>query len=248
MTQVHEPRFGDFGEPTQPQRTSALAVLALITGILSLIVCCIPFVGTGLGLIGAVCGVAALIFIGGSMGRLTGKGMAVSGLVCAILALVFNIAIIVGITTGLKLFQNYGEFVTIAQSEDQTKLAGMLAPDTAQAVTPEDMARFKKDTTDALGKFQRIEPGMMNLMSAFMRLSALGPAGIPSQYQGKPGGTVQPIPMLATFEKGQAMVLIIIEQDPAATPDPNLPAGKIVNFGVFQEGKQPIWFIDPNGP
>ena len=69
--------------PLAESKTSGLAVAALVFGIISLIPClgCFTFIP------GLILGIVALVKIGHSQGRLTGKGLAIGGIVTSALAL-----------------------------------------------------------------------------------------------------------------------------------------------------------------
>ena len=71
----------DAGTAAIPVKTSGLAIAALILGILSFFSC-------GLLIIPAlICGIIALVKIGGSNGRLKGTGMAITGIVLPVVVL-----------------------------------------------------------------------------------------------------------------------------------------------------------------
>jgi len=73
--------------PTPAPKTSALAVAALVAGILG-------FCTLGLGsLVGLVLAIVALVRIGRSNGRLAGKGLAIGGLAASIVSLLFSVIV-----------------------------------------------------------------------------------------------------------------------------------------------------------
>ena len=72
----------------EAERTSVMAILSLVCSL----ICCIP----GLGILGSLLGVFALIGIGGSRGRVGGKGLAISGIIIGILMTVIWIGAFIG--------------------------------------------------------------------------------------------------------------------------------------------------------
>jgi len=247
MTQVQEPRFGDFGTPPVSTRTSVMAILALVVGILSLLICCAPIVGPGLALIGLIAAVTALIFISGGQGRVTGKGLAITGMICSFISLVFGIAVTVGMGMFVKQFGQYGTVIAAAQAESPKGLDAYLATSTAQAVTREEMEDFRKKTIEQVGAYKRVDGGFMSLATAFSNLGQLGPAGLPAKYQSRgPGGGVAPLPMMVEFEKGTYLVIVVVEQTPGAKTAAPTPFGPVENIGVFPTGQPAIWFLDPS--
>ena len=74
--------------PTETQRTSALAILSLVFGLLF----CIPFAAPALGVL---FGIIALVLIARSNGTLRGQGLAIAGLIVSGVVLCAHVAITV---------------------------------------------------------------------------------------------------------------------------------------------------------
>jgi hypothetical protein len=84
--------------------------------------------------------------------------------------------------------------VEVAQSDDQSGMTALLSPGTAQTLTPEELAAFKTSTLDALGKYQRVSPGMLAFGKGAMKMAGMS-TQIPQQYMGRPGSSsVFPMP------------------------------------------------------
>ena len=86
---------------SQPQN-SGLAIAGMVTGIVSLLFICIPF----LSIIGFILGIIGIILSGIAIGQInkgqaSGKGMAVAGLVTSIIALVISCFAVIGLYTFL---------------------------------------------------------------------------------------------------------------------------------------------------
>ncbi len=83
-----------FGGPQMPmQKTHALAIASLVTGILSILpsCCCLGFLGIPLAIAGVITGVLGLMKIKAAPDAFKGNGMAIAGLICASLGLVFGV-------------------------------------------------------------------------------------------------------------------------------------------------------------
>src|SRR5262245_43405191 len=95
---VYQPTADDFSpDELGPRRTSILAIISLI---LSLI-CIIP----GFGLLGAIFGLAGLIGIMQSRGRVGGTGLAVAGMILGLLFSAVWIGVGLGMVKAGKFFQ-----------------------------------------------------------------------------------------------------------------------------------------------
>jgi len=243
MSTFQAPPDAVFGQqPETPKRSSVAGVISLVLGILSIVGCCIPGVGPVIGGVGAVLAVLALVFIGRSGGRLGGRGAAIGGLVCSIIGVFFGLLLLVGASQFMGMFVRYGRAVEIAHSDDTTPLQEMLTTSAVQAATPESFAAFKNETIASLGKFQEIKPGWGRFFQAFSQFGALQ-GSLPPAYAGG-GGTVAPIPMLGTFEKGDALIIFVVDQNEKSG---TMQIGKLENVGVAPVGGPISWLIDPAG-
>ena len=91
MTQFNPPTFGQPIQPVVPERTSPLAILGLVFGILG-------FCTAGLlGVVGLILGIVAIVGINKSQGRLGGSGLAIATIVVSAFSLVVGCAILPGL-------------------------------------------------------------------------------------------------------------------------------------------------------
>lgn len=74
------------------QSTSAMSILSLILGILSLILCCIGFGGI-FGIVGFILGLIVLIT------KKPGKGLAIAGIITSIIGMILSLMIVAGIVS-----------------------------------------------------------------------------------------------------------------------------------------------------
>lgn len=233
------PPGGEFAASMQePQRTSVAAILSLVCGILGLVGCCIPFGGPGLAIIGLLCAVVAFLAIGRSEGRLGGRGVAIGGLVCSLIGLVLGISVAVGAAFFVRMIgNNYAPVTQSALGGDPATLSAHISTTAAPSVTPEVIAAFESTASGSLGKFREFKPGIWAMFKAGARMKEKE-ASIPSRYQ------QQMIPLMGIFEKGEAPVLIVMNQQ---EPGPNqLP--KVENIGIITPDGDLVWLIDPGQP
>lgn len=78
------------------QENKGLAIASMVTGIIGLVLFCVPVVNLILGLLGVVLGGVSL------SKKQAGKGMAIAGLVCGLLALLWGIyyVVVYGLVVG----------------------------------------------------------------------------------------------------------------------------------------------------
>jgi hypothetical protein len=75
------------------QKTHALAIASLVTGILSILpsCCCMGFLGIPLAIAGVVTGALGLMKIKAAPDAFKGNGLAIAGLICASMGLIFGV-------------------------------------------------------------------------------------------------------------------------------------------------------------
>lgn len=220
------------------QRTSVLAIVALV---LSLI-CFIP----GLGAIGALLGVVALILISKSAGRLVGSGFAIAGIIIGLIVTVLWVAALVGASSVLGVFSS--SFVKPAEntlmaieSGDYAKARAEFASTTSAQLTDADFDAFKKEYQEELGSFKAAPSGMLEYVTLF---SGLGPS-ISSKMQ-QIQGRQDTIPIPMKFDKGTGVVFVVIDS-PAKGKTGGQSSGliPIINLQIITTNKT-ITLLDPN--
>ena len=75
------------------QKTHALAITSLVTGIVSVLpsCCCLGFIGIPFAIAGLVTGILGMMRIKAAPDQFKGGGLAIAGIVCAALGLVFGV-------------------------------------------------------------------------------------------------------------------------------------------------------------
>jgi hypothetical protein len=195
----------DFDDrPKGPSRVSILAILALVLGI----VCLIP----GAGVLGVFVGIAALLGIASSSGRVSGRGIAVTGIILGLLSSTVWILGLLLVQGGTRLFvttfvQPSAAVITNIDAQKWVEVRAALDPNTSDAVSDERLAAFREEYQEELGSFVSVPTGLFDLASGYVDV---GP--IMQQYQ----NPADFVPFPAKFSKGPALVLYYF--DPSQPP------------------------------
>jgi hypothetical protein len=214
------------------QRTSILAILSLVFGLL----CFIP----GLGILGLICGIAALLAIASSGGRVAGKGLAIAGIV---LSLLFS-AIWIGGYLGMRqiwataqgqVMQPLVKVVEHTEAGDWAAARQGMTTTTANGVTDDDFTKFRDAYQAELGSLQNTPTDFWSYVSGFAK-SGKGMQGV----QG--GNNMFPIP--ATFSKGAAVLIFEFEAAPGTTK--GQPDIKVRNIIIATPAGNKIMLWDPS--
>lgn len=200
------------------ERTSIMAVLSCVCGVLAIIpvLCCVT--GPTLGLVGGGLGVFALIAISNANGRLGGKRLAIAGVVMSLIGFLVSVIVLVGVMSSAgpigKAMNSLGDGMLRSVEDgkfDETR--AQLAPNVAAVATDEVLSAFRTQYQAELGKYTRAPDGLGEWFSTLMKHGQR----IQQYTQGRrdvvPGGLF--------FEKGDALVIIYLD----AGSNPNLGSG-----------------------
>ncbi len=226
MTQ--NPYAGEFdGDVYEaPPRTSVLAVTSLV---LSLI-CCIP----GLGLLGSLFGVGAIIGIGNSRGRVGGRGVAVAGITIGLLVTIAWIGLAVAVYRGIGtvsklMYGNTNAFMASVENGDFDKARAIVSGPVVSA-SDEQFEAFRDKYRAAYGSF-------VSVPTKFW--SEVLPAYIEIKPQMQPySGRQNIVPVPAEFDSGRVLLLLIV--------DPQGNAGKAPQ-NALSIPLADIWVVLPDG-
>ena len=201
----------DLGDDTPifdtPERVSILAVMGLVFSLL----CFIP----GAGVIASILGVAGLIGISGSRGRLSGRGMAIAAIV---LGLIFSM-IWAGVGLGgmkawggfkSTVLQPAGAVMSDIEAKNYTAARTKFDPAVAAAITDAQFDTFRDAYQAEVGAFQSMPNTVAELWTSY---AAIGPSM--QKFQPKPGQPPSLIPLPGIFSTGPA--LIVQHFDPKAS-------------------------------
>ncbi|MEM7754787.1 MAG: DUF4190 domain-containing protein [Planctomycetota bacterium] len=232
---AHDPYTGD-DLPAEPDRTSALAILSLVCGVL----CCIPVLPT----IGALLGLGALVGIKSSNGRVGGLGLAIAGLILGGLGTVAQLGIGLGVRQGFAAFVNDvipevdAAMQEIEAGQHDLAAARFDAP-IAPGITPERLDAFRDAYTAELGAYQSMPTDFGSMISAYQ---SVAPAFEVYSNAGGAGGQTE-FPLPASFANEAALLIIRMPRNPGGSPSGG--SFPISNIIIITNGGSRIVLHDP---
>lgn len=244
-------KFGQEDFEPLPTRTSILAVISLVLGIIAVIpgICCIP----GPGAIAVILGGISALLIGRSLGRLSGMGLAITGIVLGLLASVFSVFVLIGVSSinhevGAQFFKPAAATLKQLEAGDVATFRKSLTPGANAKITDEQILDFVARYQTALGSFQSAPEDIIDVVRGFMKLAQVQNQA--NQQLGQRGQNFIPIP--AEFSRGRGLVVVLFEptmmgmsKTPASTPGATATLGPIaLNFGILTLDGKEIWLWD----
>ncbi|MBU6412223.1 MAG: hypothetical protein KGS45_02005 [Planctomycetes bacterium] len=227
------------GDEPAAERMSVLAVVALVLGVLSVFSCPVPVLGLSLGLFAGVLGLLALWRVSRSKEKMRGKTPAIVGTVLGTLAFLFGVVMIVGITMFVKAAYRYAEPMLALQSGKVEEARVVFAQAASAQLTDEVSKDFLTRVEAQLGKYKGGPTDLIDFAKqAYDRVSVQGAA-----LSNVPSTTNEvPYPLPVDFEKGEALLIVILDQREA---NAQFQYGKITNIGVTRVGVADIVWLFP---
>ncbi len=215
-----------------PQRTSVLAIMALVFSFL----CFIP----GAGALAIIFGGASILFISGSRGRLSGLGMAISGVLLGLVATVFWLFVFVSAATFMKGFSGMfvaptSNMMNALESGDYATARQNFDAKLDAAVTDQQLAEFVAAYHVRVGPFKQIPGTILEFFGAYGKVGPLM-----QNYNGQ-----NEFPMPAEFDNGMAVILAGMPRGSAVQQQPGGIMPKLNNLGVLVGPGQEVWLLDP---
>lgn len=205
-------------------RTSVAAILSLVCSL----ICCVP----ALSVLAVILGIAALVMIGGSNGRLSGKGLAIAGILIGLIVTVAH-AVAFFVLPALYMEQTSnraGRFFQAVEAKNyaqaRTELNAPMAP------TDEQLDAFVQAYQAEVGTFVSMPQGFFEMVGTF------------SNFQGSPNmaqAMQQTFPGVGEFSNGTAAVLLM-----PARSQPSGPASSdwpYENIGIHSTSGATIWLF-----
>lgn len=195
----------------EPERTSILAILSLVMGVLG---CCTFFTAP----IGMLLGIFGLIGISKSEGRVGGKGLAIAGLVVSFLSFVIWGAIYYGANQARHYYVTQvggpieAILIDIHNGNYDNARSLMLPP--ASATSDAELASFYAAYTADLGEFIALPDGFGELVSGSLTIAQQH-----QTYNGRPGY----IPLPVRFDSGWVLVIYVIDPNGQASQSGQIP-------------------------
>lgn len=228
-----------------------MAILSLIAGVPAVLCCWLPGVGGLLGAIATGLGVAAVVFIAGSKGRLAGRGLAVGGIITGLIALVVNITGLVMMMQGTKYyFQIYngpfGQSVAAIEQGDFPKARSLMDPAAQKTISDADMQRFRDAVKAEIGSLSPPPQGVGELIGLISDFFAS--AQQKSGSAQKPGGmnSKDQLPLLYRGDKGIMLVFVQHDQRTSQGKMPNTWAP--LNFSALFPSGHTVSLVESASP
>jgi len=217
----------DAGVPMEPRRTSILAILSLVLGL----ICCIP----GLPELGVLTGILAVVLIGSSGGRVGGRGLAIAGIFVGLVSSALQVLVLLGMFQAAKQFAVYGEIMEKLAAGDQSGFVAEFDPSVQADITTERFEAFASEVEAEWGTFDRPLDSLSDYVSAYMDGGDQWQA---MQDLQNPQMGILPIPV--RYANGTPVVFFFIPQQNSGMPVP-------LNAAVpMQDGSALIWLL-PDG-
>lgn len=237
MSNFNQAGLSDFGNTApdprfdRPTRLSALAISSLVTGVVSLIGCCVP----ALGVLPVVLGVIAIIVVQRSRGALSGRGLAVGGLVLGLLSLLVSTGIWIGISMGAG---SIGPVYSQAFSDDPAVVRSVLTSSASSELTDERIAEFQSRLESDVGGTVTIPKGLGPLWNGY---ASADPQDM-EQASGAGEPNVWPLPAATD----QGIVMVLIQMSDSETLGSGLPG--VQNAGYVAPDGSIVWLLGESTP
>lgn len=223
MTNFSNPYSTMPGEPILEQRTSVMAIIALVCSL----ICFLP----ALPALGVVLGIIALVMIGGSNGRLSGRGLSIAAIIIGLILTFIQIAILVFAMKIPNMFSSAvvtptSNVMTAIEAKDYATARTGMITGAGDRLSDADFERFRTGYQGELGAFKQFPQGW----EIFSSYGKIGP--LMQDYQNNKGDII-PIP--AEFENGFG--LVVIQMDQAAQQSSGQPVVKPANIIVVAPTK-----------
>lgn len=242
MAATFNPAADDFtSDDLGPRRTSILAIIALV---LSLI-CILP----GAGLLGAIFGLAALIGISQSRGRVGGTGLAIAGLLLGLVFTALQVAVLIGALQAKKFFEIQmigpaNATMTAIEAGDYNAARTHFVPEMAAVITDEQFEKFREAYRVEMGSFKTIPLGFIDFCVAYPKVEGT------MKGMGSNNSSMQnALPTPAEFDKGWTLTIAEFKPDSSRSPKGGSKViMPFVNVAVVsQDGKKTIWLVERSG-
>lgn len=226
--------FGGGAEYLEP-KTSILAVFAFIVSLLGLLACCIP----GVGPLGLLLGVIALVLIAMSGGRKKGGGLAIAAIVIGLIAGAINVAVVYGASWAAQAYASQADVVQVIESGDADGVRGYLTSSSASTLTDARVGEVQRELAAQWGASRSRPQGLFELIGQF---SDAGPgieSGMLEAQAEYPPGQYQIMPVPLQFENGTGYVFTVSTPGQQEFPPP------AENLGFLLPDDSIIWLLPP---
>lgn len=216
-------------------RTSALAVLSLVLGLVSLAVCCVPLAGPAVGVLAILVGTIALFAIAGSGGLKKGNGVAATGVVAGLIGVILGAALIVGAAWVADQGGRFAGVIAMVDAGNVPGVADGLSSDAAGRLDQAAADAFKAGYEAEHGGFVSTPKGLLEYVKGYAEVGQLIESATGQAEAMYSVEHIVPVPV--RFEGGLALVLCVVNE-----------TGRVENIGVVSsDGSEIIWLVEPGG-
>lgn len=217
-------------------KTSILAIFAFVVAILGLVACCIP----GVGPLGLLLGVLALVMISMSGGRKKGGGFAIAAIVIGLVAGVINIAVIIGFSMAGKQWAELGVVIEAVEARDLPAVQAKLSPTAAAGLDRAGLDAFADSIHAHAGAMQPRPKGLVDAISLIVKAQAdTSLAQVAAQREYSPP-SYSLVPIAIDFDSDTLVFMMVV--DPTSGGGIN---GHFTNVGYLAPGGAMVWLVQP---
>lgn len=219
-------------------KTSVLAVFAFVVSVVGLVACCIP----GVGPLGLLLGVLALVMIGASGGRKKGGGFAIAAIIIGLVAGLINIAILWGASLAGQQWAETGVALVEVEDRDLAAVRGRLVSSQAQSLDQAQLDAFASSINTDYGAQQERPKGIMDVMTLMMEVSQRmqgAQAVAQSEYPATDYGA---IPLALRYERGPVLFMLVMPKQGGGS------GLAYTNIGYLNPAGDMVWLMpSPSG-
>ncbi len=216
-------------------KTSILAILAFVVSVIGLIACCIP----GVGPLGLLLGVLALVLISMSGGRKKGGGLAIAAIVIGLIAGAINIALIFGAAAAGREWSALGDVIESVEARDLQQTQGHLVSSQAQQLDQAQLDAFANALNADYGAMQARPQGVWELLMLVVEVGqSIEPMQLDVQQE-YPAGQYSPAPLALPFDNGTVLFMLVI-------PSQGASSGRVLyNIAFEASDGSLVWLLPP---
>lgn len=226
--------FGGGAEYLEP-KTSLLAIFAFVVSVLGLLACCVP----GVGPLGLLLGVLALVMISISGGRKKGGGLAIAAIIIGLIAGALNVATIYGASWVAQGYASQADVVPAIERGDTDAVRGFLTSSAASSLTDDRVAEVQRELAAEWGASRPRARGMLDLWSQIRNAGPALESAMQDAQAEYPPGRYQIMPVPVPFENGAGYVLTVSAPGQQTFPPP------AENLGFMMSDGSLLWLLPP---
>lgn len=219
-------------------KTSILAIFAFVISLIGLIACCIP----GVGPLGLLLGVLALVLISTSGGRKKGGGLAIAAIVIGLVAGAINVAIIYGAAAAGREWGALGDIIESVEARDLQQTQSHLVSAQAQQLDQAQLDAF----ADALSaEYGAMQPRPTGLWAQIMLVVQVGESVEPAQAAAQreySATQYAAAPLAMPFDQGTVLFMVMI---PNSGGQGGAQGAPISNVAFQAADGSLVWLLPP---